>query len=136
MSQFEQINTLIGHVDVARAQSRVVSLFGEMKDAFVVVFEIEDTNLVVTSIIGDSYGVIGYTNEEAEGLNFMKYLGLSQQEFYDIMKELSIKKRVLKLNKLKTKQGQFIETFGFIYLTTSTTLMEIVVPKTELLDLT
>ena len=136
MSQFEQINTLIGHVDNVRTQSRVMSLFGEMKEAFVAVFEIEDSNLVVTSIVGDSYGVIGYTNQEAEQLNFMEYLGLDPKEFYHIMKTLSDKKRVLKLNRLKTKNGQIVETFGFIYLTTATTLMEIIIPKSELINLT
>ena len=136
MSQFEQINTLIGHVDNVRTQSRVMSLFGEMKQAFVAVFEIEENQLVVTSIVGDSIGVIGYTNEEAEQLNFMEYLGLEPIEFAQIMTELSQKKRVLKLNKLTTKNGDIVETFGVIIRTTTTTLQEIVISKSELIDLT
>jgi len=136
MSQFKQINTLIGHVDNVRTQSRVMSLFGEMKQAFVAVFEIEENQLVVTSIVGDSIGVIGYTNEEAEQLNFMEYLGLEPIEFAQIMTELSQKKRVLKLNKLTTKNGDIVETFGVIIRTTTTTLLEIVIPKSELIDLT
>lgn len=136
MRQFKELNTIIGLVDSMQIQRRTKSLSSQMKDAFVAEFEIEGNQLVVTSIVGDSIGVIGYTNEEAEALNFMEYLGLSADQFKILMQTLDKNACVIKLNKLKTKDGKFVETYGTIIKTTTTTLQEIVIPKSELIDLT
>jgi len=136
MRQFKELNTIVGLVDSMQIQRRTTSLSSQMKDAFVAEFEIEGNSLVVISVVGDSEGVIGYTNKEAEALNFMEYLGLDADQFNILMETLDKKGRVLKLNKLKTKDGEYIETYGTIIRTTTTTLLEIVIPKSELIDLT
>ncbi len=136
MRQFKELNTIVGLVDSMQIQRRTTSLSSQMKDAFVAEFEIEGNSLVVISVVGDSEGVIGYTNKEAEALNFMEYLGLDADQFKILMETLDKKGRVLKLNKLKTKDGEYIETYGTIIRTTTTTLLEIIIPKSELIDLT
>ncbi len=136
MRQFKELNTIVSLVDSMQIQRRTKSLSSQMKQAFVAVFEIEENQLVVTSIVGDSEGVIGYTNEEAEALNFMEYLGLGADQFKILMQTLDKNACVIKLNKLKTKDGKFVETYGTITRTTTTTLQEIVISKSELIDLT
>jgi len=136
MRQFKELNTIVGLVDSMQIQRRTKSLSSQMKDAFVAEFEIEGDSLVVVSVVGDSEGVIGYTNEEAEALNFMEYLGLSADQFKILMETLDKNACVIKLNKLKTKDGKFVETYSTIIRTTTTTLQEIVISKSELIDLT
>jgi len=135
VNQFKQISSIISYVDSKTKSHRMDNLFGDLKGAFAATFEMEGNSFVVTSIVGDTEGVIGFTNEETEKMMFMRYLGLTEENLSMLTKIMYEKAFVFKRNTLRHKKGHSVNTYGIIYRITNTTLRELIINENELIDL-
>lgn len=132
---FKGIDKVINYVDSKVGIRRVESIFSTLKKGFAATFEVEGGSFVVTSIVGDTLGTIGFTNEEVERMSFMSYLGLSKESLETIVYKLEHNGYVLKRNRLRHRDGWSVNTVGVIYKISDTTLREIIMLESEFITI-